>query len=556
MRRSPLTFSGGRRNMTESVATKPVLPAVAADSVTTQAVPLSAPLEVRVVSSTADRMWRMAAWLAPAALLLGAGWWAMQKLTGDPNGIMKDLNNLPGMTVIMPGSEGKQGSAPTKVTLDDVKGIDEVKDELREIVQYLRDPQRFTQMGATLPKGVLLVGEPGTGKTLTARAIAGEAGVPFFSTSGSAFDEVFIGVGSKRVRQLFETARQHAPCIVFIDEIDGVGRRRGATVGHNEEGKTLNALLTEMDGFEPSSGVVVMGATNFASALDPALVRPGRFNKKITVPLPDVRGRADILRHYLGRTVHSPDVDCTTLARSTTGFSGADIANLVNTAATKAAVRGVPAVDRALLEESLDDIRIGLKNSRVPNPADLRVTAFHEAGHALVAMLTPGATPVHKVTIVSRGHALGVTVQLPEGDRTGMSREQITGEIATALGGRAAEELMYGPQGVTTGAVSDLQKATLYARHMVAKYGMSDAVGLVWHDMGAQRSFSEREQALIDSEVKAELDRGYAHAKDLLSVHRDTLNRVANALLAHETLTGDQLRALAAGHSLPAPRLP
>jgi len=502
------------------------------------------PLSVRVVSSTSDQLWRLAGWVLPVALIGGMGWWAMSKLGEDP-AVMREVNAMPGLTVVMPQSEGA-----SKVTLDDVKGIDEVKGELREIVQYLEDPQKFTRMGATLPKGVLLVGEPGTGKTLTARAIAGEAGVPFFSTSGSAFDEVFIGVGSKRIRQLFETARKHAPCIVFIDELDGVGRRRGVGPGHNEEGKTLNTLLTEMDGFEPSAGIVVIGATNFASSLDPALVRPGRFNKKITVPLPDLRGRRDIIQHYLHRTIHSSDIDVNTVAKTTIGFSGADLANLVNVAATKAAVRGHTSLDRSLLEEALDDIRIGIKHNRLPNPADLKVTAYHEGGHALVAMLTEGATPVHKVTVVSRGHALGVTVQLPEGDRTNMTHQQILGEIATAMGGRAAEEVVFGVKNVTTGAVSDLQKATHYARQMIGRYGMGERVGLVYHDLNAtsaSRAYGDSEQALMDSEVKEILEKAYSQAKQLLHDNRHTLDRVAEALLQRETLSSQDLKLILQG---------
>jgi len=386
---------------------------------------------------------------------------------------------------------------------------------------------------------------------LTARAIAGEAGVPFFSTSGSAFDEGFIGVGSKRIRHLFETARKNAPCIVFIDELDGVGRRRGATPGHNEEGKTLNTLLTEMDGFEPSTGIVVIAATNFASALDPALVRPGRFNKKITVPLPDLKGRREILEHYMGRTVHSADVDVLTIARTTTGFSGADLANLVNVAATKAAVRGKACVDKLLLEEALDDIRIGIKNTRVPNPAELKVTAYHEGGHALVALLTEGATPVHKVTVVSRGHALGVTIQLPEGDRSNMTHQQILGEIASAMGGRAAEEVVFGARNVTTGAVSDLQKATHYARQMIGRYGMNERVGLAYHDMAASaRGHSDPSQAVIDAEVKTVLQDAYDHAKQILVDNRATLDRIADALLRRETLTGQDLKLIIAGKTL------
>jgi len=474
------------------------------------------------------------------AVLGGAVYWGVGKLGQEPAAV-REVGNIPGLTVIMPGDT----SPGTKVTLDDLKGIDEVKGELSEIVEYLRDPQRFTRMGATLPKGVLLMGEPGTGKTLTARAIAGEAGVPFFSTSGSSFDEVFIGVGSKRVRQLFDTARRHAPCIVFIDELDGIGRRRGSAPGHNEEGKTLNSLLTEMDGFEPSTGIVVIAATNFASALDPALVRPGRFNKKITVPLPDLKGRREILQHYISRTVHSADLDFLNIARTTTGFSGADLANLVNLAATKAAMRGKAAVDRALLEEALDDVRIGVKNSRVPNPADLRVTAYHEGGHALVALLTPGATPVHKVTVVSRGHALGVTVQLPESDRTNMTHQQILGEIATAMGGRAAEEVVFGARNVTTGAVSDLQKATYYARQMIGKYGMGEKTGLVYHDMNSPHGPSE--QAAMDAEVRAILDRAYQQAKQLLSDNRGHLDAVADALLAKETLNAMDLKDILRG---------
>lgn len=451
-----------------------------------------------------------------------------------------------------------------RVTFDDVAGAEEAKEELREIIEFLRNPERFRSVGAKVPKGVLLVGPPGTGKTLLARAVAGEAGVPFFSISGADFVEMFVGVGAARVRDLFEQAKRHAPCIVFIDELDAVGRQRGAGLGggHDEREQTLNQLLVEMDGFEQNSGIVVLAATNRPDILDPALLRPGRFDRRIVVDLPDVRGREQILRVHTRRIPLAPDVDLAQLAKSTPGFSGADLANLVNEAALLAARRNSRLVTMKDLEDAKDKILMGVeRRSMVLSERERRITAYHEAGHALVAKLLPNADPIHKVTIIPRGRALGVTAQLPEEDRYTLTKEYIEDRIVMILGGRAAEKVVF--HHISTGAANDLEQATRLARKMVCEWGMSDVLGPVafsnrheevflGREIVQPREYSEETARLIDAEVRRIVTEAMERAEQLLRENLDALHRIANALLERETLTGEEIDLLLRGEPLPA----
>ena len=443
-----------------------------------------------------------------------------------------------------------------RVTFDDVAGADEAKEELREIIEFLRNPERFRALGAKVPKGVLLVGPPGTGKTLLARAVAGEAGVPFFSISGADFVEMFVGVGAARVRDLFEQAKRHSPCIVFIDELDAVGRQRGAGLGggHDEREQTLNQLLVEMDGFEQNSGIVVLAATNRPDILDPALLRPGRFDRRIVVDLPDVRGREQILRVHTRRIPLAPDVDLATLAKSTPGFSGADLANLVNEAALLAARRNSNVVTMRDFEDAKDKILMGIeRRSMVLSEQERRITAYHEAGHALVAKLLPTADPIHKVTIIPRGRALGVTAQLPEEDRYTLTKQYVEDRIVMILGGRAAEKVVFNH--VTTGAANDLEQATRLARKMVCEWGMSDVLGPValsnrheevflGREIVQPRDYSEETARLIDAEVRRIVTEAMEKAERLLRENIDALHRIATALLEREVLTGEELDRL------------
>jgi cell division protease FtsH len=437
-----------------------------------------------------------------------------------------------------------------RVTFQDVAGIDEAKEELQEIIDFLVDPKRFTKLGGRIPKGVLLVGPPGTGKTLLARAIAGEANVPFFTISGSDFVEMFVGVGASRVRDLFNQAKKNAPCIIFIDEIDAVGRHRGAGLGggHDEREQTLNQLLVEMDGFESNEGVIVMSATNRPDVLDPALLRPGRFDRQIVVSTPDVKGREEILKVHTRKTPISEDVELSIIARGTPGFSGADLANLVNEAALIAARRGKKSIEMDDFEHAKDKVLMGVERRSMIIPfEERRLTAYHEAGHALVAKMIPGTDPIHKVTIIPRGSALGLTQQLPIDERHTYSRDYLLNNISILLGGRVAEELVIGQ--LTTGSGNDIERATKLARKMVCEWGMSDRLGplnygkneehiFLGREIARHRDFSEQTAQGIDEELKELVDRCYTRAKDLISRHIASLHALANALLDKEVLDG------------------
>jgi cell division protease FtsH len=456
------------------------------------------------------------------------------------------------------------GDTP-KITFADVAGCDEAKQELEEIIDFLKDPQKFQRLGGRLPKGALLIGPPGTGKTLLAKAVAGEAGRPFFSMSGSDFVEMFVGVGASRVRDLFEQGKSHAPCIIFIDEIDAVGRHRGAGLGggHDEREQTLNQLLVEMDGFESNEGVILLAATNRPDILDPALLRPGRFDRQIVVDMPDVKGREQILRVHTRKIPLATNVNLERIAKGTPGLSGAELSNIVNEAALLAARRNKPAVDNADLEDAKDKVMLGLeRRSMVLSDEERRLTAYHEAGHALVSLKVPGLDPIHKVTIVPRGRALGITFSLPEEDRHNYTKEYILGRLAMAYGGRVAEELVFGPEKVTTGASQDIQQATEMARRMVTQFGMSEVVGpiavgdreaeiFLGREVVQRREISERTAELVDTELKRLLGNAFERARAILLEHREVLDRLAAALLERETLDRDEILLVAAGRSLP-----
>ncbi|HEY5339276.1 MAG TPA: ATP-dependent zinc metalloprotease FtsH [Rhizomicrobium sp.] len=448
-----------------------------------------------------------------------------------------------------------------RVTFEDVAGVDEAKDDLKEIVDFLRDPQRFQRLGGRIPKGVLLVGPPGTGKTLIARAVAGEANVPFFTISGSDFVEMFVGVGASRVRDMFEQAKKNAPCIIFIDEIDAVGRHRGAGLGggNDEREQTLNQLLVEMDGFEANEGVILIAATNRPDVLDPALLRPGRFDRQVVVPNPDLSGREKILRVHMRKVPLAPDVDPRTIARGTPGFSGADLANLVNEAALLAARRGKRVVMMTELEDAKDKVMMGAeRRSLAMSDEEKKLTAYHEGGHALVALAVEGSDPIHKATIIPRGRALGMVMRLPERDQLSLTRQKMNADLAVAFGGRIAEELIFGHDKVTTGAQSDIEMATRMARAMVTRFGMSDALGpiayaenqeevFLGHSVSRTQNLSEATAQKIDSEIRAIIDTAYNRAKDILTTRAQDLHVLARGLLEYETLTGDEMIALLKG---------
>ena len=460
------------------------------------------------------------------------------------------------------------GDTP-KITFADVAGADEAKVELQEIIEFLKDPQKFTKLGGRLPKGALLVGPPGTGKTLLAKAVAGEAGRPFFSMSGSDFVEMFVGVGASRVRDLFEQGKAHAPCIIFIDEIDAVGRHRGSGMGggHDEREQTLNQLLVEMDGFESNDGVILIAATNRPDVLDPALLRPGRFDRQIVVDLPDLRGREGILKVHLRNKPQADDVSVTSLARGTPGMAGADLANLVNEGALLAARKGHDKIYMSDLEEAKDRVMLGAeRKSLVMKDEERRLTAFHEAGHAVCAMIVKGNDPLHKVTIVPRGRALGIAFTLPEDDRVSVTREQLEARLVMAYGGRAAEEIVFGRDRVTTGAASDIQQATSIARRYVTQWGLSDSIGpilvgdneqdlFLGREIQSRREVSEQTAQLVDAEVKRVVMEAHGRAVQVLTENRSLLEIVAAQLLERETLTRDDILLLKAGKVLP-PRVP
>ncbi len=461
------------------------------------------------------------------------------------------------------------GEDQISTTFADVAGIDEAKEDLQELVEFLRDPGRFQKLGGRIPRGVLLVGQPGTGKTLLAKAIAGEAKVPFFSISGSDFVEMFVGVGASRVRDMFEQAKKQAPCIIFIDEIDAVGRHRGAGLGggHDEREQTLNQLLVEMDGFEANDGVIVIAATNRPDVLDPALLRPGRFDRQVVVSLPDIRGREQILKVHMRKVPLDEDVDTSTIARGTPGFSGADLANLVNEAALCAARVNIRTVGMAQFEQAKDKIMMGAeRKSMVMSEDEKRNTAYHEAGHAIVGRLMPEHDPVYKVSIIPRGRALGVTLFLPEEDRYSHSRRFIISQICSLYGGRIAEEMTLGKDGVTTGAANDIQRATDIARNMVTKWGLSEKLGPLMYEAAEEEIFlgrsvgqptkamSDETAKLIDQEVRSIIDSSYATAEKLLAENVDKLHMMADALMLYETIDASQIDEIMAGNMPSEPR--
>ncbi len=448
-----------------------------------------------------------------------------------------------------------------KVTFADVAGIEEAKEEVSEMVEFLRDPGKFQKLGGKIPQGVLMVGSPGTGKTLLARAIAGEAKVPFFTISGSDFVEMFVGVGASRVRDMFEQAKKHAPCIIFIDEIDAVGRHRGAGLGggHDEREQTLNQLLVEMDGFEGNEGVIVIAATNRPDVLDPALLRPGRFDRQVVVPLPDIRGREQILKVHMRKVPVSDDVEPALIARGTPGFSGADLANLVNEAALFAARANKRLVDMSDMESAKDKILMGTeRRSMVMSDKEKKLTAYHEAGHAIVGRLVPSHDPVYKVSIIPRGRALGVTMFLPEEDRYSMSKERLESQICSLFGGRIAEELVFGPEQITTGASNDIKRATDIARSMVTKWGLSDKLGplaygeeeeevFLGRSVTQHKNVSDGTAHSIDSEIRSFIDRNYGRAETIIKENLDKLKVMAEALIKYETIDGGQIDDIMAG---------
>jgi len=490
----------------------------------------------------------------PVLLLIGVWIYFMRRMQGGPGGVL---------------GFGKSRARllqqdQRRVTFVDVAGIDEAKQELEEIVEFLKDPQKFQRLGGRIPKGCLLVGPPGTGKTLLARAIAGEANVPFFTISGSDFVEMFVGVGASRVRDMFEQAKRNAPCIVFIDEIDAVGRHRGTGLGggHDEREQTLNQLLVEMDGFESTEGVILIAATNRPDVLDPALLRPGRFDRQVVVPNPDILGREQILKVHMRKIPVSPDVDARVVARGTPGFSGADLANLVNEAALLAARANKRLVTMIDFEAAKDKVLMGTeRRSMVMTEHEKRLTAYHEAGHALVGLFVPGNDPLHKVTIIPRGRALGVTMNLPERDRYTFKKREIEARLAMMFGGRVAEQIIFGDANVTTGASNDIQQATDMARRMVTEWGMSDSLGRLRYSDNEEeiflgrsitrtRNVSEDTARLIDSEVRRIVEGAEGRARSVLNEQMEALHRVAAALLEYESLSGDEVQRVLRGEPI------
>ncbi len=460
------------------------------------------------------------------------------------------------------------GEDQVKITFSDVAGVDEAKEEVAELVEFLRDPGKFQKLGGKIPQGVLMVGSPGTGKTLLAKAIAGEAKVPFFTISGSDFVEMFVGVGASRVRDMFEQAKKHAPCIIFIDEIDAVGRHRGAGLGggHDEREQTLNQLLVEMDGFEGNEGVIVIAATNRPDVLDPALLRPGRFDRQVVVPLPDMRGREQILKVHMRKVPISDNVDPRIIARGTPGFSGADLANLVNEAALFAARGNKRLVNMEEFEKAKDKILMGSeRKSMVMDDDEKKLTAYHEAGHAIVGLSVPAHDPVYKVTIIPRGRALGVTMFLPEGDRYSYSKERLESQISSLFGGRIAEELVFGKEQVTTGASNDIHRVTELARSMVTKWGLSERLGpmtyseeegevFLGHSVTQHKNVSDETSHIIDEEIRAFVDRNYQRSLRILTENMNQLHMMADALIKYETIDKDQIADIMSGNTPRPPK--
>lgn len=500
----------------------------------------------------------------PWYMTLLVSWFPMLLLVGVWIFFMRQMQSGGGKAMSFGRSRARLlNQDSSRVTFADVAGVDEAKDELSEVVEFLSNPKKFTRLGGRIPKGVLLVGPPGTGKTLLARAVAGEAGVPFFSISGSDFVEMFVGVGASRVRDLFVQGKKNAPCLIFIDEIDAVGRQRGAGLGggHDEREQTLNQLLVEMDGFESNEGVILIAATNRPDVLDPALLRPGRFDRQVVVPTPDLRGRRRILEVHTKRTPLAGDVDLEVLARGTPGFSGADLENLVNEAALQAAKLNQDRLDMRDFEYAKDKVLMGReRRSLILSEEERRITAYHEGGHALAARLLPGSDPVHKVTIIPRGRALGVTMQLPEEDRHGYSRTYLRNNLVVLLGGRVAEEIIF--DDITTGASNDIERVTRMARKMVCEWGMSEAVGtlsigetgeevFIGREWVQNKNFSEDTARLVDSEVKRIVEEAHSRCRNLLEENLEALHRIAKALLDRETITGEDLNLLMENKELP-----
>ncbi|SBV96969.1 protease, ATP-dependent zinc-metallo [uncultured Alphaproteobacteria bacterium] len=506
------------------------------------------------VPENSPSFWSIVISWFPMLLLVGVWIYLMRQMQGGGGG--KAMGFGKSRAKLLTEHHGR-------VTFEDVAGIDEAKEELEEVVEFLRDPQKFQRLGGKIPKGVLLVGPPGTGKTLLARSVAGEANVPFFTISGSDFVEMFVGVGASRVRDMFEQGKKNAPCIIFIDEIDAVGRHRGAGLGggNDEREQTLNQLLVEMDGFESTEGVILIAATNRPDVLDPALLRPGRFDRQVHVPNPDVVGRERILRVHMRKVPLGPDVDPRVLARGTPGFSGADLANLVNEAALMAARRSKRVVTMAEFEAAKDKVMMGAeRRSMVLGPEEKRLTAYHEAGHALVQLHFPVSDPIHKATIIPRGRAMGLVMGLPEKDRYSMSKEFLEARICVAMAGRLAEEMIFGPEKVTNGAQQDIRMATGMARAMVTQWGMSDLGPLAYeepdqevflgHSVTRNKNISDETARKVDDEIRRLVEEGNDLCRKILTENRDKLEIIAQGLLEYETLSGDEIKALLRGETI------
>ena len=544
------TISGNYSNGARFVAYAPDYPNLV-DVLSAKKVKISAAPE----ASGMDNIWSILLSWFPILLLIGVYVFFMRQMQGKDGRGGGALGFGKSRARMLTEKQGR-------IMFEDVAGIDEAKEELGEIVDFLKDPMKFQRLGGKIPKGCLLVGPPGTGKTLLARAIAGEAGVPFFTISGSDFVEMFVGVGASRVRDMFEQGKKNAPCIIFIDEIDAVGRQRGAGMGggNDEREQTLNQMLVEMDGFEANEGVIIIAATNRPDVLDPALLRPGRFDRQIVVPNPDINGREKVLKVHLKKVPMAPDVDARIIARGTPGFSGADLANLVNEAALLAARIGKKVVTMKELESAKDKVMMGAeRRSLAMSDEEKKLTAYHEAGHAIVALHSPPSDPIHKATIIPRGRALGMVMRLPEADKLSVTREKMHADLAVAMGGRVAEEIIFGHDKVTSGASSDIQYATKMARAMVTQWGMSDKVGPLFYGsdnnqevfLGGSwtntKSNSEETANLIDAEVKSIVERGLNEARRILTENMAELHTLAKGLLEYETLSGDDIKGLLKG---------